>query len=308
MRRAALMVVVGLALVGCGVGPGAKTTGSRPVSLTITRDFGTHTVGTAHTSSIPSGETAMRFLERGFDVKTRYGGGFVQSIEGLTGTASGGRRVDWFYYVNGIEASQGAASRKVHAGDRIWWDRHDWSAAMRIPAVVGSFPEPFTSGANGERLPVRIDCATPSQKQCDEVARRLVAAGVKAAPMSALGTTAGVEILRVVVGTWKEIRRDPTVSLIDKGPKNSGVFAIPHADGIDLLGPDGKVTRTIHSGGGLVAATRFEEQQPTWVVTGVDEAGVAAASAAFDEGILKNRFAVAVEDGRGVPLPVQDTP
>jgi hypothetical protein len=101
----------------------------------------------------------MRVLTRNFDVKTRYGGGFVQQIGGIAGGREGGRRVDWFYYVNGIEASTGANERRVTAGDRIWWDRHDWGAAMRIPAVVGSFPEPFLSGQNGKRLPVRLDCA-----------------------------------------------------------------------------------------------------------------------------------------------------
>jgi hypothetical protein len=248
----------------------------------------------------------MRFLQRRFDVKTRYGGGFVQAIDGLSAHTAGSRRVDWFYYVNGIEAAEGAAARRVHAGDRIWWDHHDWGAAMRVPAVVGSFPEPFLSGAGGEKLPVRIDCATPSQKQCDEVAKRLVAAGLKAAPMSTVGTTAGIEILRVVVGTWKEIARDPTVSLIGKGPENSGVFARPHDGGLDLLDADGKVVRTVTEGGGLVAATRFEEQEPTWVVTGTDAEGVAGAVSAFEEGVLKDRFALAVENGRGVPLPVED--
>jgi hypothetical protein len=304
MSRRLALVLATLALAGCGVGAGSQTTGSREVSLTITRDYGGKQLGAQTAASIPAGETVMRFLQRNFDVDTRYGGGFVQAIDGLSADTKGGRRVDWFYYVNGIEAAEGAASRKVHAGDRIWWDHHDWGAAMRIPAVVGSFPEPFLSGAGGEKLPVRIDCATPSQRQCDEVAKRLVAAGLKAAPMSAVGTSAGIEILRVVVGTWKEIARDPTVSLIGKGPAASGVFARPHAGGLDLLDADGKVVRTVTEGGGLVAATRFEEQEPTWVVTGTDPEGVAAATSAFEEGVLKDRFALAVEDGRGVPLPV----
>ena len=297
-------LLAALALAGCGVGPGEQRAASREVSLTVTRDYGGKPLGSEKVASIPSGETVMRFLQRRFDVDTRYGGGFVQSIEGLSSETSGGRRLDWFYYVNGIEAEEGAASRKVHAGDRIWWDRHDWGAAMRVPAVVGSFPEPFLSGANGEKLPVRVDCATPSQRQCDEVADRLVKAGLKAAPMSTVGTSAGVEILRVVVGTWKEIARDPTAALIGKGPEDSGVFARPHAGGLDLLDARGRVVRTVTQGGGLVAATRFEEQQPTWVVTGTDAEGVAAATSAFEEGVLKDRFALAVENGRGVPLPV----
>jgi hypothetical protein len=40
------------------------------------------------------------------------------------------------------------------------------------------------------------------------------------------------------------------------------------------------------------------------VVTGTDDAGVAAAARAFAEGTLAHRFAVAVSGGRPVPLPV----
>ena len=51
-------------------------------------------------------------------------------------------------------AIQGAASTKVHPGDHIWWDRHDWSQTDHVPAVVGSFPEPFLNGLGGKRLPI----------------------------------------------------------------------------------------------------------------------------------------------------------
>ena len=53
----------------------------------------------------------MRLLQSKYDVKTRYGGGFVQAIDGARGREGDGRRVDWFYYVNGIEAPVGAAER-----------------------------------------------------------------------------------------------------------------------------------------------------------------------------------------------------
>jgi hypothetical protein len=45
-------------------------------------------------------------------------------------------------------------------------------------------------------------------------------------------------------------------------------------------------------------------QQPAWFITGTDDAGVAAAAAALEEGVLQNRFAMAVVEGRGVPLPM----
>jgi hypothetical protein len=42
------------------------------------------------------------------------------------------------------------------------------------------------------------------------------------------------------------------------------------------------------------------------VVTGTDEVGVAAAAAALTEDRLEQRFALAVDDGNDVPLPVDE--
>ena len=44
--------------------------------------------------------------------------------------------------------------------------------------------------------------------------------------------------------------------------------------------------------------------RPTWIITGTDDVGVAAAAAALTEDQLANHFAVAVEKGRGVSLPL----
>ena len=121
----------------------------------MTRDYGAETlVDEATDDDPPESETVIRLLDREADITTRYGGGFVQSIDGLAGAERGGRRYDWFFYVNGIESPVGAADVHVHGGDRIWWDYRDWTDAMRVPAVVGSWPEPFAqASAEGDRQP-----------------------------------------------------------------------------------------------------------------------------------------------------------
>ena len=116
-------------------------------------------------------------------------------------------------------------------------------------------------------------------------------------------------MLRLLVGRWSEVRVDPTARRLEKGPKVSGVFARPSADGkqFALLDPRGKTVRSLGPGSGLVAATRFLDQQPTWVVTGTDQVGVAAAAAALVEKRLADHFAVALEQGREVPVPLPAT-
>jgi Domain of unknown function (DUF4430) len=298
------LLLTGLALGGCGLGPGKSAGGAK---LTVTRDFGSRPVGQVAEQKVAGSETVMRLLERHFDVATRYGGGFVQSIKGLSGSGGPGgvgRPRDWFYYVNGIEAERGAASSRVHGGDRIWWDRHDWSAAMRIPAVVGSFPEPFRSGSGGHRLPVRVECAKDAAAACGEVRRRLTAVGVPAS-RAALGASAGVDTLRVLVGPWRDLRGDLGAKQLERGPGASGVFARPAASGrtITVLDGNGRPARTLGGGSGLVAATRYIDSAPTWLVTGTDATGALAAARALDEGALGNHFALAVAADQAVPVP-----
>ena len=307
MRRLATAALALAALfagaAGCGLGPGPGTGG---VSLVVTRNFGDGRVGGVHADRVPGSETVMRFLARSFSVQTRYGGGFVQAINGLSGQYGAGRRIDWFYYVNGIEASKGAAAFPLHRGDRVWWDRHDWSAAQRVPAVVGSFPEPFLHGREGKRLPTRIDCASGAAAACDTVARELRAVGVPAA-QAALGTTFDPDTLRVVVGPWNAARSDPAARQVEGGPTASGVYARFDAGGkrLVLLDATGRARRTYAAGAGLIAATRLGDRAPTWVIAGTDAAGTAAAARAFAEpSALSDRFAVAAVSGGVLPVPV----
>src|ERR1700728_475086 len=100
----ALAAATAVAAGGCGLGPGAGTSN---VSVTVTQAFGSERIGQVSESKVPGSQTVMRMLERSFRVGTRYGGGFVQSIDGRSGSSA---HLDWFYYVNGIEAPQGAAT------------------------------------------------------------------------------------------------------------------------------------------------------------------------------------------------------
>jgi Domain of unknown function (DUF4430) len=303
-RAAAIALVLGVAAAasGCGLGAGKKPSGTK---LTITRDFGAKQLRELDAPKVGGNETVMRLLQRNAKVSTRYGGGFVQSIDGLAGGRSGGRPIDWFYYVNGVEASRGAASTGLRVGDRVWWDRHDWSAAMRVPAVVGSFPEPFVHGIDGRRLPVRVECATPGSDPCKQVSKRLASYDVPVA-IGGLLTAHVEETLRILVGPWTAIGQDHAVDGLESGPGESGVYARVAKDGrsIAALDANGRTARTFGAGTGLVAATAIADERPTWVVTGTDEAGVASAARAFEEGTLSNRFALAVSDDLPVSLPV----
>jgi hypothetical protein len=290
-----------LLLGGCGFGAGS---GTKNAGVLVTGDFGTQRYGSAAEKHVPGSETVMSLLERHFKVSTRYGGGFTESIAGHQG---GSGRRDWFYYVNGIEAPRGAASTDVHAGDHIWWDLHDWSATDSVPAVVGSYPEPFTSGIGGRRFPTLVDCAPNLQRACDIVAAGLHSYGVKAADQ-ALGTGSGSDSLSVVIGTWSQVRDVLAAELIAAGPQSSGVYAQFVGSGgqaLELDNPRGRVVRTLHGSAGLIAATNQPSLgQPTWFVTGTDDAAVMAAARDFTAAKLRRHFAIAVDGTTVIPVPV----
>ncbi|MGH2918429.1 MAG: DUF4430 domain-containing protein [Solirubrobacteraceae bacterium] len=301
----ATLCLAAVALAGCGVGPG-EGPGS-DVRLTVTRDFGARELVALDQAQTEGSDTVMRALQRNVDeVRTRYGGGFVQEIDGIAGGRRDGRPVDWFVYVNGIQAEKGAAGLDVHGGDRIWWDHHDWGATPDIPAVVGSFPEPFEHGTDGRRLPVRVECSAPGSAQCDTVAGKLTKLGIVAG-RSNLSRTPASETLRVLVGPWKRLRgRDVEADSIDEGPRSSGVFARFERSGEELVVLDerGRAARTFGAGTGLVAATKADNRQPVWYVTGTDDAGVTSAARAFDESVLSDRFALAIARDLPVRVPL----
>ena len=301
LRAVLAVAAIATAAAGCGLGAGERSQGE--ATLTVTRDYGVEVMLEASEPEPSESETVIRLLDAEAEIATRYGGGFVHSIDGVSGEVSGGRSLDWFFFVNGIESSVGAAEVSVRGGDRIWWDHRDWTDAMRTPAVVGSWPEPFAQdSADRERLPVRIECRGAAAP-CDAVAERLADAGVDATSRAGGSEPA----LRLLVGAWARVGSDPVAAQLDDGPQASGVFARfeRFGSGFRLLALDerAEVARAQVSDAGLVAALRRGERPPTWLVTGTDAAGVAAAAEALDGDRLAHRFALAVTPEGDLPLP-----
>ena len=313
MRRAralaaATVVLAGLvpATAGCGFGEGATKEGGG-ATLRVTRDFGHRPLGVVRLGSVHEGDTVMRMLRSKFDVTTRFGGRFVQSIEGLEGKGAGGQ-VDWFFWVNGVEADKGAAEWHLSPGDRVQWDYRDWSAAMRVPAIVGAYPAPFTtSGENGKRRPVRIECEDVTGPACKEARDRLERAGVPTSG-SSIGAPGTEGVTRMVVALWPRARGVRGASGLEQGADESGVFArfTGNDTTLELLDEYGHPVRRVHRGDGvgLVFALQPRADELVWVVTALDEQGLEAGAKALDEGKLRDAFAVAATGDRVEKLPL----
>jgi hypothetical protein len=307
---ALLLLGVALAAAGCGLGPGS---GVGTVDLTVTREFGAVKMSEASGEANES-DTVMRFLEGEDKIETRYGGGYVKSIDGVSEGERGGHPYDWFFYVNGIESPVGAAEVSLTGGEKIWWDNHNWSASEHVPVVVGSWPAPFTTGWEGHEPVIDVECVVEGAA-CAAVFEALEEAG---APVG--GSDASFEgegsapppdgpAIRVLVGKWADLRADPAAKLLENGPAESGIYGdFKQAGGVwKLVGLDenGDEARTFASDVGLVAATRKYEGPPTWIVTGATGAAVRAAAEALDTADLRDHYAVASEAGAVTPLPLR---
>jgi Domain of unknown function (DUF4430) len=304
------LVSAALAAAGCGLGPGAEV-GS--VELTVTREFGAVSV-LQHSLEAKESDTVMRALEAEADVETRFGGGFVHAIDGVAEGEHAGHPYDWFFFVDGVESPVGAADVDLEGNQRVWWDYRDWSATNHVPAVVGSWPAPFVDGVAGKHYPVVLECEGGGSA-CATVRGALEGEGVKLSAGSPKGA------IRVLVGPWDRLRRDPAARLLEDGPAESGIYA--DFKPLARLSGDGGRTETSVTGGyslvaldedgdprqlfggqaGLVAATSRYGGPPVWLVTGGTTAGVRAAADALDEEHLRDHYAVAIEDGQGTPLP-----
>jgi uncharacterized protein DUF4430 len=322
------LLLAALATAGCGLGPGADV-GS--VELAVTREFGREPV-LQRSLQAKESDTAMRATEANADVETRYGGGFVHSIDGVAESERGGDPYDWFFFVDGVESPVGAADVPLQGGERIWWDYRDWSATNHVPAVVGSWPAPFSDGVAGKSHPVAVECAGAKGgsfvssgtikephvawvSSCSIARQALEREGVTVAPGSPKGA------IRMLVGPWDRLRQDPAAQLLEGGPAESGVYAdfkpIARLTGhsgdratsampsyaLVALREGGEPGQLLGAGAGLVAATSRYGGPPVWLVTGGTAAAVREAAGALNEAHLRDHYAVAIADGQETPLP-----
>jgi hypothetical protein len=284
-----------LATAGCGLGPGADV-GS--VELTVTREFGAEAV-LQRSLEAKESDTVMRVLEANADVETRFGGGFVHSIDGVAEGERGGDPYDWFFFVDGVESPIGAADVELKGDERVWWDYRNWSATNHVPAVVGSWPAPFTDGVAGKTYPVVLEC-DGGGNACGIAREALEREGVEPAS----GSPAGA--IRMLVGPWGRLREDPAAQLLEAGPGESGVYgSFKAARALVALDEDGTEARDLGPDAGLVAATSRYGGPPVWLVTGGTAAAVREAAGALDAAHLRDHYAVAIEGGKVTPLPAE---
>ena len=190
IRRALAALAVLVLLAGCGGSAGGE---EGTAKLWVTRDRGAELL---LDTDVEAGQTLMRALAAETELETRYGGRFIQSVNGIEGDLRAQR--DWFWFVNGYEGDRSAASYRLHDGDVAWVDYRAWEREGESRVVVGAFPEPFLHGYDGKRRLAVV------RYEGDQLRRaQAIAKGIGAESVALLGThvPAGANVFELRSGS-----------------------------------------------------------------------------------------------------------
>lgn len=200
LRALPALLLVAAIVASCGTSKSAPpAAGSPGVPIAVTADWGT--VAIADGAGTPgSVVSATRGVTK---IATTYGGRYVSSIGGKAGD---GTR-DWIFWINGIEASVGAADVKVSAQDSVWWDLHRWPGRVHVPAVIASWPMPLTRGITGQSPPVTADA--PLSTALRKAGANVTLPAATSGPRALVG---GGAVLLKRDPTWRAAVANPTAA------------------------------------------------------------------------------------------------
>lgn len=274
------------------------TTSAQPSTaarMLVTRGFGATSM---LDRPVASGQSVIAALQTVAKITTTYGGGFVQSIGGVSGSLSSER--DWFFFVDGIEADSGSAGFELRPGQTAWWDQRLWKQRMSSPAVVGVWPEPFLHGYTSNPGGVAAD---------PPLNATLRSSG---APVLAAGTRSSYQVL---VGPDASLRkRSKPWSNAESDPAGAGLTAWFAKDGsIQVWNASAQRSVPVPTATAVIAAVLTGTEASdgvTFAVAGKTAAAATAAATALARapGLVAGSYAVCLDasdhvvcrGGRGV--------
>ena len=281
-------------------------------ALWVTQDFSS-SVLLDKQIAVNRNVSVLDIVKANLEVDTAYGGGFINAINGLqsgyTGKLFGGKKMDWFYWVNGIMVAEGAGDYIPMSGDRIWWDYHDWGSGSFVTAVVGAYPQPFVNGFDGRNEGTLVAYAPGSEAQAEKAAGALRRQGAPRVTVSALSGVdpAKRSKMTVVVGLWPELEKGSFFADLNENSRKTGIYVNFATDGFTALDYERNEAGTYKAGTGAIVATGrgLGDRYPLWLVTGVDTTGLnSAVNIICDSPAqLSRKVGVLVTGGRVKAIP-----
>lgn len=278
-----LLLVPTLVMGGCQ-GQNPQNPGAHAaVRVVATQDFGRQLMFD-QTVELTPGTPAIEALQQVAAVETAYGGGFVNAIDSVRSGFGQGLTRDWFVYFNGIAAGAGALNYGCQDGDVQSWDFHDWAFRMFVPALVGSFPEPFLHGYHGDIRPTVVVYDDGFNAQAAALEAALAGRGVADLSVKHVTELTGDDRSHsnlIIIGTSE----CSLLAELNAAWDRLGFF-VHFEDGV-MVAYDvtGNVGATYGPGTGLLQATQNPWnpkgtaacENVAWMVSGTDRSGVEGA-------------------------------
>ncbi|KAJ49661.1 hypothetical protein BD780_000535 [Clostridium tetanomorphum] len=248
------------------------------VDLIVTKDFG-HNKMFSQNVGLVKDEVGMEVLFRNLDIQTAYGGGFVNAINGLESkytffSGADRKKEDWFYWVNGILAPVGVAEYRPSDGDAIWWDYHEWNTTMFIPAVIGSYPEPFQHGFWGKNPGTVVMYTDEFKDDAEKLKKSLKEKGVKSIDVVKYDSTKidKPDKYHILLGKWDDLlKNSKRLKEMNWRNKLEGTYVEFKNGKLNALDNTGKVIKSYDKAGAIYATSSgMGSTVPVWLVTGTD--------------------------------------
>ncbi|MBF8982521.1 DUF4430 domain-containing protein [Lutibacter sp. B2] len=252
------------------------------VELVVTTNYGNKRLYSKNVGMVKD-EVGMEVLFRNLDIQTAYGGGFVNTINGIESnytffTGKDRKKTDWFYWVNGIMAPIGVAEYRPQPGDIIWWDYHNWSYTMFAPAVIGSYPQPFKNGCFGKNLGTVIMYTDKYKQEAEKLKQSLIKKGIKQVDIAKYNPTVLEKPKKyyMVVGVWDKLaKKSKLIQDINRKNKLIGTYVKFENGKLNRLNFKGKAISSYDHAGAIYSyAAGLGSVNPIWMITGTDDEGV----------------------------------
>lgn len=275
------------------------------VTLRITKSFSQQPI--LHLSDKTRPLNVIELLKAHTDLKTGFGGGFVNSINGIQSVSKNGETKDWFYYVNGILAPVGAKQYQLHHEDMIWWDFHHWKEGISISALVGAYPHPFLGGYRGKKKKTVVAHAEGfqalGQMWAEDLEKHHVD-NVQTAELSAMKDFTKSYLL--LIGAYKDlVKNKQTLKFFENADKLGFFVRFNSEEKLELRYFDGKPAKKIDGGATLIAG-KVGQNGAVWIVTGNQSQSIKEISKLFLAASDKTQFGcgIALSKHEIITLPV----
>ncbi|MCT4507361.1 MAG: DUF4430 domain-containing protein [Tepidibacter sp.] len=303
-----ISIILTFSLIGCG---GTSISQNEKVNLIVSKNFANEQIYNEQLDFVKD-TSVMEIMEEHLEIEKAYGGGFVNSINGLKSgftDSKDKKKLDWFYYINGNLAQVGSDDYYLSSGDTIIWDYHDWSSENYISSIIGAYPNNFTKGVEGSVLKLEIRYSEEFKEESENVFKFLKSKGLKELDQRKLDDKdiENEEINTIIIGSWDEVSNIKYINDIYNKEINGLFFSID-SDIIKALDYNKKTSKEYQKGAVITSMPKgYGYYSNLWIITGNDEVSIKKAAKLLYENSekIKGKISVLVSGSEILNIPIK---